>query len=1426
MANDVFAGRRGFLRCFRESLFALATDQKESKGFKGKRQKDFQVSFPQLFMVCGEAGWGKSALVRRCIALAAEVEAETKKEFKTIVVDFDDPLFTRNILPFTPRMMVQYLHAVLVDPSLNLEDCFSEYASVEQRLEKVIAGVNALHRDEWLSATDNDEPVDFTEGPAQKAALHTADAVNGASPHARTARQEAEAAFLRWLREKKRLPEEDCDLFENADFRLTKALVSGLQALSADRPVVLAIDNLERVANPLVVEWLRTVFFGQLFEKKNRVAAVVSCRDNLLRFYRNFFPEEVLSAVSLDDLPLCRLDIDECNEALRLGLSAETVAAVEEATGGVAMVVRDLFTYAKSGTVPADMLDAAGNAETMRDKMTTVVARFLAAQTDERTKARVVHLAMLGRADAGLLAALWNVSASETGAEMLRLSEKFPFIEEKAMHNGVSLLFRGHLIGWLAKASSPYAGVIKEFGQAAVAYYNDQLSQLVTAIPAPDKRFVDDRFEEALLGSIRTLLWHDHAKLKSVIPGTFLECLLYNQVLAGRILAAAEEFAAALKPDLAGLFNILSSGLLAAEGQPLFGGEKPAPAELSMLSALEIAAGTLTPQQQAILRLRAASCACRALDYQRALDELEKCEHFADESDLFCQALVEGYCGAGSAFYAAEKYEMSTKAFGKAAEIRPGLFDAWYCLGSSYAALKRHAQAEDSFTKAAACRPESFEAHNALATERFAQKKYGDAAASYAKAAGLNPGAAETWHMLGLSHAALSRSAEAVEAYRKAIAISAGDAALWFDLAESQGAVGSAGDSIASCRKALELNPSLQKAAVLLGRQLSAAGNFPEAAKAFETAARLSPKDETVWYSLGCAQLESGDAKKAVQSFAKATDINKDFADAHNKSGLALFREKDLDGAVAAYKKAVKADPAHFEAYLNLGSAHVARKELEKALTAFTKAADIKPDLDAAWYNAGLVCSDLGRFGDALEPLSKAAALSPAKQEIWTAKGLALGKLDKNEEAAGCFAKAAELSPQSFDAWYRLGCALESSTKYGEAVDAFAKASGLSPRSADAWHHLGLAHAALGQHDRATAAFGKAVAIDPTAGETWHLLGVSHQQDGRFDEAVRAFREAAKLLPGKQESWHGAGLCSYYLKKYDDAIELLSKAKDLSPDTKDTLYTLALSFHAKSDYAQAAALYRRTLELAPAMANARMNLALSLHALKQYGEAVAVYRKIAEEQPANADVWYNMGLACEAQGGSEEAVAAYAKAAELAPDKIAAWTGMGTIQVSLERYADAIASFTKAVGLQSDNADAWANIARASYYIGRFDDAVAAYAKVNGLRPGDASAWGGLGLTYYTMGNYPKAIEASEKALAIKPDELWIQVNLALAAVMALNLDKAKSAFGKIIDLAKTPNDLLHPIANLKELVARNPNLGPAREILAKLEEAWRKLKK
>lgn len=1426
MPKEVFAGRRELLRRFRESLLALESETRESKGPKPKKQKDSPAVCPQLFVICGESGSGKSALVRRFVSVAGEVELEAKKGLRTAVLDFEDPIFTRNILAFTPRMLVQYVHAVLSGPALGMEDSFSEYTSVDRRLDHVIAKVSALRRDEWLKETDNNEAVDLTNEPAQKAASRTADAVNSAPPHARTARQEAEAAFLRWLREEKRFPEEECDLFENADYRLTKALVNGLVTLSAEHPLLLAIDNLDRVANPLVLQWLRSVFFGRLFDRKNRVVAVVSSRDALLRSYRNEFPEEILHAVSLDDYPLCRLDIDECNQSLHLGLSAEAIDAVEEATCGIPLAVRDVVAYAEHGAVSADILEAVAKAPTANDKMATIVTRFCAGPGDARSKARVMHLAMLGQADPKILAALWNVPVSDIGAEIVQLAEKYCFIDGKAMHNGVSGLFRKYLIGQSAGASGPHAGIVREFGETSFAQYNEQRTQLATALPAPEKRFVDERYETALLGCVEGLLWHNQAELKRALPGFFCECLLYNQVLGGRILAAVLEFSGVLQPDLAALFNTLCSGFLAAEGQPLWTGEKPAPAELAMLSALTGASGALAPLQQAILRLRSAGSAYRRQDYPAALDELKKCEPYVDESDLFRDSVFDGYCEVGSAFCSAQLYDMAIKAFGRAAEIRPDSHDAWYNLGSSYGALKRHAQAEDSFAKAAACKPDSFDTFAALGAEQFALKKYGDAVGSYGKAVALNQGSAETWHMLGLSHAALASHADAVEAYKKAVALFAGDADCRFDMAVSQAGAGNAADAIDSCKKALELNPAHQKAAELLGDQLFSGGKFSEAAQAFEAAARLGPKDETVWYRLGCSRLEAGETNAAVEAFTKATDLKKDFADAYNKAGLAFARAKDFEAAIAAYGRAVQADPAHFEAYNNLGDAYGALKEPEKALAAYTKSAGARPEFSTAWYNMGLVCHELGRDADALEPFSKAASLSPDKPELWLAKGLSLSGLDRYEDAAECFTKATTLSPRSFDAWYNRGLALARAGKHGDAVAAFVKASDCSPGSEDVWYRLGQSYAAQGRHDPAIASFAKAVAINPLAGETWHLLGVSNQEDNRFAEAVTAFREAVKLFPDKQESWHRAGLCSYYQNKHDDAIELLSKAKDLAPDNKDTVYTLGLSYHAKGNYGEAAKLYSRTLELAPDMANAGTNLALSLHALGRYEEAVAEYRKIVEAQPANGEVWFNMGLALEAQAQGEEAVAAYAKAAEIAPEKRAAWINMGTLQISLERYADAIASFTKVVEAESGNADVWANIGLASYYCGRYDGAAAAYAKVNELRPGDAMSWGGLGLTYYTMGNYAKAIEASEKALAIKPDELWIQVNLALAAILALDLDKARSAFETIIALAKQPSDLMHAIASLKELVARNPNLSPAREILAKLEDAWRKLKK
>jgi tetratricopeptide (TPR) repeat protein len=1425
MIKDVFVGRKVLCRDFEESLAAMVSEPKDEKGFGPKKQKKARSIYPQLFLFYGEPGQGKSSMVRKCEGIARGLEAETKKTIKVVTVDFEDLRFTRNILQFTPIMFVRHLHAACTDPRLGMENRFSEFSNIEQQLDQVVEKVNALHRDEWLRVMEDTQTFDLFEGSSPKTLLQTSVSVNGASLRTGKGRQEAEAAFLSWLKNEKKLPDADRDLFENTDFRFTKALVHGIVKLSAEQPMVILLDNVDRVNNPMIEHWLRDVFLGRLFERKNRVVVVVSGREKMLRQYRNGFPEELLYTVSFDDLPFSWYDINECGKALHLNLTDPAVGQIEEATAGVPVVVRDVLTYSIGDSVPTDVLDAVAEARSVPDKTATIVTRFLSTCRDERTLFRILHLAMLPQCDVKELSILWNTPAGDIPGELVKISGRYSFITGAKIHDGVREQFRRYLIGESTNAMAPHAGIIKEIGAASFALYNEQLCRLQTAVPTIDKRFIDDRFEAALLGCISSLLWYDRDEVMRIVPGRFCECLLCNQELAGKMLAVLDEFAQALPSDLASSLTALSSGLCAVEGRTLWGDKKPTADEAGMLTAIASAGGALSTFQQAILHLRLGSSAYRSGDLMAAMAELEKCEPHVDESELLCDAVLEGLCGAGNAFLDAQQFETAVNAFGQAAEIRPDSYEAWYRLGCAFAALKRHVQAEDAFFKASSCKPESFECRHALAFEQYMLKKFEDAATSFTKAAGIKADSADVWHMLGLSRAAINQHAEAVESFKKAIAVSSQDAVYWYDMAVSQAIAGLSTDAIGSCGKALEFRPSHQKAAELLGRLLYARGSFVEAAQAYEAAVRINPQDERLWYGLGCAQLEGGEAEKAIRSLTKATDIKKDFADAFNKTGLALVQTSDLDAAMAAFKMAIVASPEHFEAFNNLGNVYFGRRNYEEALKAYTKSAEAKPDFDIAWYNRGRCCHALGRYEESLEFFSRALELSPGKQEMWYNKGQALNALAKFSEAAACFAKASELSPQSYDSWFKLGRALADQAKHSEAVPAYAKAAALAPDKEEAWSSLGVSYAACDAHDDAVAAFKKAAAINPASADTWHRMGVSDQAIHRFAEAVDSYRVSIEVSPQRQESWHNAGLCSYYQNKFDDAIELLSKAMELSPDAKDTVYALALSHHARGNYAEASRLYRLTLELAPDMTNARTNLALSLQASGEYGEAVKVYQKTVSDQPHNSEAWYNMGLACEAQGNRDEAIAAYARAAQIAPEKIAAWADMGRIQFALERYADAIESLSKVVEAVPDDADTWATLALAHYYIGRFEDAVVTYQEVIALRPHDVTAWGSLGLTYYTMGNFEKAVDVSEKALLLKPDELWIQVNLALAEVMALYLDKAKTSFENIIGLARSPSDLLHALSSLKELVARNPNLSPVREIVVMLENAWRKMK-
>jgi tetratricopeptide (TPR) repeat protein len=1407
MAKDFFVGRRVAQRDFRDALSAMVGDAKEPRGSKSrKKQRDADEPLYQLFLLYGESGLGKSSMLSQCVSIARSVADETKKEITVVRIDFNDFLFAKNVVTFAPRMLVRYLHAALTEKNLGIESQFSEYDHVERRLDHIREKVASFETGPWRAAAAMQEPVATDSAPA---------------PFASVVRHEAEAALLRLLRAEKKLPGDDLDLYENAESRLAKALLNGLVALSAAMPVVLVLDNLERLGTPEAEQWLRSAFFARLFERKCRVMVLLCSREGLLRPYRNSFPEEMLYALSFESETLTIRNIEECCQAMRVNLEPQTGERVEAATGGVPIVVRDVLSIAKDGKPLDDILEKLERVSGVGNKIGVMVAHFLSASADKALLTHILHLALLHECDNKVIASLWNCAFADVGTELSELSDHYPFFAGKAMHDAVRYHMREYC---MRHPEGDVGDIITDFAAHTTSLFAEELKQLVTAVPAIDKRYKDERYEHAFLGYVSGLLWQRRDEVKRIVPGCFCECLLYNQVFAGRILGIIEEFSAVMPAEESAFFMTLAKGLRSVFNKPMWDNGKPPAEELSMLEMLEASDELLSAPQKALLHLQRADVVYRLSEFENSFDDLEKCEPYAEESDLFAETVADGYQCVGDAFFGALRFEAAIKAYGRVAEIRPGRFDAWYGLGRSYAALERHVEAQDAFVKATALKSDRWDLYNALGDEQFSSENFEAAAGSYRRAADLFDGSQDVWRGLGRCCAVLSRHNDAVQAFDRAAAIQPDDPSLWYEMGYSQAQLGLSSEAIESLGKALTMRPDYGEAAALLGRQHAVRGSFSEAMKAFERAVAIMPQDAELQNSLGKAAFAAGDDGRAVDAFTKATEYSPDFAEAFNNLGLAYAHMDRIDEATAAYQKAIGYEPDNTEALNNLGNAFTVRNRYAEALTAYTQAVQIRPDFADAWYHMALSLHALGRFADALEPYVTATTLAPANHEAWFNRGIALYELGKCDDAINCFATTVELSPASHDAWYQMGLACADVQRHDEAARAFAHAAELKPGNEEAWYNLGRANARCGKHDEAVTAFAKAVAITPGQYDAWFAMAQSHRECGRYKEALEAYREALKA-ESKADAWFNAGLCSYYLNRYAEAIELLSQAAALSPDNKDALYTLGLSYHALGNFNEAVKLYRRTLELSPDMAHARMNLALSLHASQQYAEAAEVYGKITESQPSNAEAWYNMGSACEALGKTDDALAAYAKATEVAPDRTAAWLGLGHVQMSLEQYADAIVSFTNVINTSQDNADAWSTLALALYYIGRFQEAIDAYTKALAIMPDDAMAWGSLGLTYYTMGDYLKAVEASEKAIAIKPDELWIQVNCALAAVLTLNMDRAKAAFDAVMSLATTPGDLLHPIANLKEMVARDPNLGPAREILGKLEDAWRRLK-
>jgi len=1389
MGKEIFVGRLLLKRFFTELLGKLLDDGKESRTFlQFKKQKDPDLNYPHILLFHGGYGLGKSTALDHCIQIAKDFCDESKKSLKIIKIDWEDWYYKNWSLPSNNIELMKALHEIFSGRNTGFASCFSRFEDLHSKVKKISSKANQLIRNEWKRDSLDLDTMELSE-------------------------EEQIKIFLQ-----KKIPKQDLEILDKAESKLAEILITGLREASSETAIILVIDNYEYLQHDME-KWFRSEFLYRLCDL--RLITIVSGSGQFLRDYRNVFPEEQLHAVNFSDITLSKLDVLQLAVKNHISITETDAERIERLTGGIPLVVQDLFSYALKGTEIGELLNDIDTADFTTDKFTAdIVARFLKYSSDSIVRDRIFHLAMTKQFNSALFAALWQEKASEVNSTMKNLSNQFAFVSNNRVHS----LIRASLISYLHQelsngSDSSLASFFSHYTSVCATYFTDQLNQLQKSILSSEILYSEKRYCDALIGYYCSLMWSDPEAVFRSLPGTFLELIHFNVNFATQLLWHISEFRDVLSQQYTDCLDILYSGLIMAD-QSLVSSKVPVqPDENAVISFLESNLERMNDFQRSLLFHKKGELLIRNNDFSGAKTFLDNSfslmdstspreilyEDYIQIADEFSkyneyQLAIESLNNAvsicsdnylpwfdlGLSCFKIKDYQNAIAALCRSTAINPDFQDTWYYLGLCYGAIGDHEQAVTSFVKAIEKGPESSDIcyNMALSLEKTGNNE--EAVKTFQKVVGLDPNNVDAWYKIGLLTSILEHSDQAITAFQNAISI----------------------------------KPDLIEAHCALANEFKKTGKFKNAAESFEYAAKLNEKDADLWDQVASSWFSAEQNQKAIDSARKSISLKEDSAKPWVIIGHAFTALGNFSEANSAYTKASEIAPDDASVWVNLGNNFYAQSMYEEAIDSFKKAVSINPSQEGTWFNLGLAYRVKEQYDEALEAFKNAIDQEPSNPECWFQKGRIHMTLNQFEEAAESFGKTVEFSPTSHDAWYKRGLAFAKCSNHPQAIESFTKAAELWSTDPDIWFNMGLSYSAINNHFDAVKSFQEASRLAPSRQEIWYNLGHSFQLLGQFQEAINAYSKSLELLPDHLLSCFNQGVCLYYLADYQQAQSALQNAVNLQPDHCDSLLFLALTCHALGNYQEAISYYLRVTTLKPDSADAWFNMALAYHADNDYDKAIEIYSETVKRWPENSTAWYNLGLVFHARNELDNAIRAYCQATSITEDRPEIWYSLAAAFHSQEHYGEAIQAYRKVTKLSPENVDAHLNLGLAYLVWGDYADAIDSFNKVIKLKPDHLQAFENLCVSYFSAKQYDQAFETGQRALEIDSNELWVMSYVIVACVLTGKISKANEFTDKLIAVENRAEEINRTLYFLNQEIAKNPALQGAQEIIRKLEDA------
>jgi tetratricopeptide (TPR) repeat protein len=1312
-------------------------------------QVPLDESYARIFLLYGIGGIGKSWLTRRCLELADSEDYDPR-----LVTLYDDVSLGAPVLDEADLMSRLYAQLATAGYETQL-DRFRRVQADLPRIADQVARYRAENRARW---------EDFLQTAAALVAER-----EPAIPH----RQENAAVLTRaneLLLERIQgdgyLTSAEVDLFRNPSVAQAAALVAAFKQIVPERPLVIALDNLEIIVPlelfirdhlvlPTVHLPLLWILSGRHNLADERVVEIDG-QERVHKGYRDLLgdnPPLVWDMSTFGDADLHEfLEEETRRRHIPLNIDDNLIAAVKATSSGVPLVVEmvadALFTLERDEFLQNFVLD--DKTLLPANRLEQITARFLRyCLTREDDMERVQALALLRRgAGEESIHAVWALPAEQQVSDVLNgLRMRYAFVQADGLHDAVYEFVRRQL-----HTIDVGSGVRELLSRRAVAHYQNQWAQSQDSATDPALLIAAAERQETARDLVNVLLWADPDEAMRFFLPRFVEAFGFRRSLAEELLIQVEDFLteennASLHRAHAKLLPSLHAGL----SDPGWFFNEPGDGLGQMVKAL-LARPGWESLHFSLLHLWQGNWLAGQQRFEDALTAYRTAESYLPPPAAVLRTQL------GQAFYQlssrllwpehpadAVPSEPGLQAAQRAVALIPEDGPAWYNLGVALEYLGREEEAILAYQQAIAIEPRAAY-YNNLGDVYSIQGDFELARATYQQAIELDRTYALPFHGLAVIHSEQGEYESALTLYKQAIERHTRDsdrAASWDGL----------------------------------GDVFAALGRYEQAVEAFQQAIKLTPHEALPWYSLGNVYSALERYDEAIEPYRRAIELDPAYAWSYHNLGLVYERRGDYAPAMILFQQAIERHQdvsARALSWNSLGDVYSALDRNQEAIQAYHQAVDLDYEFVFPWNSLGREYSLLGCYEEAVDAYQQVIKHSPDEALPWYSLGNAYSALTQYEEAIRAYQRAIELGPAEAWPYNNLGFVYQKLGEPRQAIELYQQALERHEDSyskAVTWDNLGNAYRALRNYDEALSAYRWARTLAPEYAWPYHNLGDTHSARGEFDTAIPFYQQAIERHErdlDRAAAWNNLGDAYQALDRLEEAINAYQRVIDLNPKHALPWYSLGNIYReldqretdraeAKDRSIQVIEAYRRAIELDPAYAWPYHNLGLIYEQRGATDEALRLFQQALERHTSDLDravSWTKVGDVFQTQGRTSQAVKAYQQAIELDPGYAWPYHNLGLIYEQRQEFEETIHLFQQAVALHREDharARAWNHLGDTYRALRRFREAIGAYRQAIELDSQYALPWNSVGDVCRLLDRPDEAVDAYRHAVELDP---------------------------------------------------------------------------